>query len=144
MSDFTDLDDAEFDAMVADEVKGAAPEGFAEWVREPDNLIDWLYSLRVLDMKVDRHIHRSKAMLAALKPPPGVLPDDEYLNAKREHDAEHRGRVRFIHGVKERIVEARRLIALEGALVLLKEGDAEAVADILGFTLDRLSGGVPA
>lgn len=150
MSPFDDIDDVDFAELVAAEVKDQAPEAFATWVRQPEQLLDWVYFLRNLRVRVEGHFRASKARLEELKPPVGELPSPEYLQAKRDHDREHRGRARYLDGIETRLREADRLVRLAGivhvgelmshvvhALVLLEGGDVDGATEVLSSAIDR-------
>jgi hypothetical protein len=161
---FDVIDEDMMSELVGMEVKGEAPDGFAEFVRRPEHLLDWICFLRRLRSKVDGHMAKSRAHLETLKPLPAELPSLEYLEAKRSYERDTRGRVRFARGVDDRIREACAMARRAGvvdagdllavvlrAAELLDAGDVDNAHAALRAAIDRqgvasptTEGGAPA
>ena len=149
---FEDLTDQEFDDLVAIEVRDNATFDFMAWLREPEQLVDWLYSLRMLHRKVEGHIRRGRDRMQELKPAYGEQPSGEYLSELRVFNAAHKSRVRFLAAVDMRLEEVKRLINQEGIVdngeyvdtlvrlgALLDDFEYEAARKVVTAALDRLS-----
>lgn len=119
------------------------------------NPLLWLRALVRIARDVENTIAKSHLALAALKPPAGVHPEPEYLEAKRAIDDRTLGRLHFKNIVDRRIEEVKAILGpgpidrlMLGDLVevfvsistLADAGDLESAADKALFWAKRLAG----
>lgn len=116
----------------------------------------WLRSLLVIRGEVESHIAKNQRDLAALKPPAGVHPSAEYLEAKRGVDIRTQRRLHFLGIVTRRAEEVKALVGarpidqhiigdvievLYRVSILAGAGEARQASDLAAYFARRLAGG---
>lgn len=139
----------EFSQLVADDVRTHADVEQAAWLRERHQWLDWRAELELLRKTVQSHIAIDQLSLEEIKPIGTEQPSEQYMIAKREYAGRHRGRLRFLRSVEERVAEVSKLIRNAGvidsavlmgvlvkALVLLERGNTDSALEVLEGAID--------